>query len=88
MEKIIIAAIILSVLAGVLPAFIASTKGLSFFKWWIYGALLFPIALPHSLLIGLASVLVRKRCGWCRTMVPASAEFCPKCGYEFETHGH
>ena len=88
MEKIIIVIVIAAALAGVLPAFIASSKGLNFFKWWIYGALLFPVALPHSLLLGLRNPLARKACGWCRSSVPADAEYCPKCGYEFETHGH
>lgn len=88
MEKIIITIVVLAVMAGVVPAFIASRKGGNFFKWWAYGAFLFPVALPHSLLIGMGRVLARKRCGWCRSSVPADAEYCPKCGYEFETHGH
>ena len=36
---------------GVIPASIAASKGRSFFAWWCYGALLFIVALPHSLLI-------------------------------------
>jgi len=32
---------------GAIPA----SKGRSFFAWWCYGALLFIVALPHSLLI-------------------------------------
>lgn len=46
MEIIIICAII-----GCLPAAIAQSKGQSFAVWWIYGALLFIVALPHSLLL-------------------------------------
>ena len=36
---------------GLLPALIASSKGRNFFLWWLYGALFFIIALPHSLLL-------------------------------------
>lgn len=46
MEIIVICAII-----GCLPAAIAQSKGRSFVAWWIYGALLFIVALPHSLML-------------------------------------
>ena len=46
MEIFIICAII-----GCLPAWIAQTKGHNFVLWWIYGALLFIVALPHSLML-------------------------------------
>jgi hypothetical protein len=36
---------------GLIPAFIARNKGRSFFDWWVFGAGLFPIALPVSLII-------------------------------------
>lgn len=45
-EFIVICAII-----GCLPAAIAQSKGRSFVTWWIYGALLFIAALPHSLML-------------------------------------
>jgi len=41
----------MAALIGLLPAAIASQKGRSFLGWWCYGALLFIVALPHSLLI-------------------------------------
>lgn len=41
----------LAVLIGLIPAMIASSKGRSFVVWWLYGAAVFIIALPHSLLI-------------------------------------
>jgi hypothetical protein len=34
-----------------LPALITQAKGRSFGLWWVYGMLLFPIALPHSAII-------------------------------------
>lgn len=36
---------------GLLPAYIARRKGREFGKWWLYGFLIWIIALPHSLLI-------------------------------------
>lgn len=46
MEVLVICAII-----GLIPAFIASSKGRNFVLWWLYGAALFIIALIHSLVI-------------------------------------
>ncbi|HUZ73397.1 MAG TPA: hypothetical protein VMU87_10445 [Stellaceae bacterium] len=40
------------VLIGLVPAAVASSKGRSFVGWWIYGSLLFIVALPHALMIG------------------------------------
>ena len=42
---------IFSLVLGVIPAMIASSKGRSFAGWYIYGVLLFVIAIVHSLLI-------------------------------------
>ncbi len=42
---------LLAILLGLIPAAIAQSKGRSFVAWWLYGALLFIVALPHSLLI-------------------------------------
>src|SRR5258706_2044277 len=36
---------------GLIPAYIAHRKGRSFGLWWIYGAMLFIIALFHSLML-------------------------------------
>ena len=46
MEILIIAALI-----GLIPAAIAQGKGKSFFLWWIYGAAIFIVALPHALIM-------------------------------------
>jgi hypothetical protein len=40
-----------AVLIGLLPAAIATSRGYSFGLWWLYGALLFIVALPHALLL-------------------------------------
>jgi hypothetical protein len=43
--------LIIAILIGLLPAYLARKKGRSFVLWWIYGALLFIVALPHALLM-------------------------------------
>lgn len=42
--------LIIAILLGLIPAVIAQRKGESLVVWWIYGALLFIVALPHALL--------------------------------------
>lgn len=36
----------LAALLGLLPAFIARAKGYPFLLWWVFGALVFIVALP------------------------------------------
>lgn len=36
---------------GLLPAFLAQRKGRNFWNWWLFGAALFPIALPLALFL-------------------------------------
>jgi cytochrome c-type biogenesis protein len=43
-QGILIALLVLIVL-GLVPAFIASRKGRNFFEWWVFGAVLFPVAM-------------------------------------------
>jgi uncharacterized membrane protein YfcA len=41
----------LGAVIGVLPGYIAYRKGKRFLPWWIFGALLFIVALPVSLVL-------------------------------------
>ena len=41
--------LVLAALIGIIPANIAKKKGYSFVAWWMYGALIFIVALPHAL---------------------------------------
>lgn len=43
--------LLICLVIGLIPAFIASSKGRSFFLWYIYGVALFIIAFIHSLVI-------------------------------------
>jgi RNA polymerase subunit RPABC4/transcription elongation factor Spt4 len=85
MEYLVIAALL-----GLIPAFIAKSKGReNLFGWWLYGALLFIFALIHSLLM---KPVVKsewkensdgpRRCPkpGCQKIVHGTQENCPYCG--------
>ena len=83
----------LVVLLGLIPAVIARSKGRSFFGFWIYGALLFIVALPHVLLAKpnvtaleaqqLSSGAHRK-CPHCAEVIKQEARVCRFCGRTIE----
>jgi len=80
--------ILAALLIGLLPAYIAQNKGRSFMLWWIYGALLFIVALPHSLLMKADAGAVEanaladgaKKCPECKELIKKDATVCKHCG--------
>ena len=71
--------IIAVALVGLIPALIASKKGYTTIVWWLYGALLFPIALIHSLLMSPINI---KKCPQCAEQIQKAALVCKHCGHK------
>ena len=49
--KTSIVGLVLGAVISLIPAAIARRKGYSFIGWWCYGLLIWPVAIPHVLLI-------------------------------------
>lgn len=80
-----------ALLIGLIPAAIAHGKGHGFLEWWLFGAALFIIALPASLLIRSNEEEIERRnlqtghhrkCPYCAEIVRAEAIVCKHCGRE------
>jgi hypothetical protein len=85
--------LLIAIVLGLIPAAIASSKGKNFLPWWIYGAALFIVALPHALIMRtdrqaleqkeLATGNTRK-CPYCAELIKREAKVCRYCQRELE----
>ena len=83
---------IVAVIIGIIPAFIASSKGRIFVVWWLYGALLFFFAMIHAIILKPnEEQLIRegkKHCPYCDELIKPKATVCRYCSRELPTeHG-
>jgi hypothetical protein len=80
--------LIIAVLIGLIPAAIAQGKGKSFLLWWIYGAALFIVALPHAIIMRADDRAIEsqqlssgmKKCPSCAELIKQDAKVCKHCG--------
>ena len=81
------------IVLGLIPAAIARSKGRSFFGFWVYGALLFIVALPHAILAkpnvdGLEAQQLatgaHRKCPHCAEVIKREANACRFCGRSVE----
>ncbi|GHS94824.1 hypothetical protein AGMMS50276_08420 [Synergistales bacterium] len=79
MEEFIVP-LIVGAIIGFIPATIARKKGEDFFTWWLFGALLFIVALPWALIMSPHEGKYIKKCPYCAQFIKREAVLCQYCG--------
>ena len=86
--------LVIAALLGLIPAFIAQSKGRSFGAWWLYGFLLFIVAIIHVLFVTPRNTVgtvasdstgPMRDCPYCAEPVKYQATKCKHCGSEIES---
>lgn len=75
-----------AIILGLIPAFIAKSKGRSFPLWYIYGVAIFIVALIHSIVIKKNDTAFvdegMLKCPYCAEFVKKEAKVCRYCNRE------
>jgi len=83
MNFMFISMMLIGILFGLLPAFIAKKKGRKFWLWWLYGVAFWIVATPHSLLIKETEEFQlkhgMKKCPACAELIKEKATVCKHC---------
>lgn len=78
--------VIVLMLLGMLPAYVAMAKGRNFLLWWFYGTVLFVFAMFHSIALKPAEKNLlyygRRYCPHCHKIVDYDATQCEFCNGE------
>lgn len=83
--------LLIAMMLGVIPGLIANNKGYSFWSWWLFGALLFIVALPLAIMLKpdtgeLVSRGEGRQCPFCAELIKPQAVVCRYCGRDLPDH--
>lgn len=73
--------LLVAALLGLIPAFIARSKGHTFIGFWFMGAMFFIVALPWAIFMK-RNPMVYRQCPHCRESVVREATACRHCGHD------
>jgi ribosomal protein S14 len=88
--------VIIWIILGAVVGFIANSKGKSGLAWFLYGFLLWPIALVHILVARPNSDVIeqrelksgdKKKCPHCAELIRSDAKVCRYCSRELAGRG-